>query len=92
VSVNGRKLSPRALTRSARETVEELIGFEAETVTGLQRTDDGWEVTVDVCEVERIPSTADVLATYAVRLDENGDLTGYERVRRFERGRAEADR
>lgn len=41
---------------------------------------------VDVVELERIPSTTSVVATYRIDLEDNGDLVGYERLRRFYRG------
>jgi hypothetical protein len=85
---NERK-SVRELTLSAREAVEELTGFPPESVSGLARDDDRWFVTVDVCELERIPSTTDVLATYVVELDDGGELLGFKRTRRFQRAQAE---
>jgi hypothetical protein len=33
-----------------------------------------------------VPSTTSVMATYRVDLDGSGELTGYERLRRFSRG------
>lgn len=66
----------------------ELTGKDAEGVTGLERTEEGWKVMVDVVELRRVPSTTDVLATYEVEVDSSGDLQGYRRVRRFARGSA----
>jgi hypothetical protein len=43
-------------------------------------------VTVEVLELSRVPSTTDVLGSYEVRLDGNGTLRGYKRLRRFNRG------
>jgi hypothetical protein len=85
---NGR-LSARELTLLARESVEELTGYPPESVSGLEHEGDTWRVAVDVCELERIPSTTDVLATYVVELDDSGELVGYRRIRRFQRGAAE---
>lgn len=70
----------------AREAVLELTGKVGEAVTGLERTDEGWTVEVDVLELERIPSTTDVLATYRVTLDDEGELQGCRRVHRYLRG------
>jgi hypothetical protein len=64
----------------------ELTGKGAEGVTGLERTDDGWTVQVEVVEMRRIPDTTDVLALYEVNTDKQGNLTGYRRVRRYARG------
>jgi Gas vesicle synthesis protein GvpO len=80
------RLSARDLTREAKRTVEELIGCAPEAVTGFQWDGDAWLVSVDVCELERVPNTTDVMATYVVQLDDRGGLIGYKRDRRFQRG------
>jgi hypothetical protein len=72
----------------AREQFTALSGLEPESTSGLVRVDGGWEIQVDVVEVRRIPDTASLLATYRVKTDETGEVTGYERVRRFNRGEA----
>ncbi len=64
----------------------ELTGKGAEGVTGLERTDEGWQVQVEVVEVRRIPDTTDVLALYEVEVDSKGELQGYRRLRRYVRG------
>ena len=63
-----------------------LTGKDAEGVTGLERTDDGWMVRVEVVELRRIPDTTDVLALYEVQTDAHGALESYQRVRRYVRG------
>ena len=70
----------------AAQQLLELTGKGVEGVTGLERTDDGWKVHVEVVEVRRIPDTTDVLALYEVQVDEDGDLIGYRRLRRYARG------
>lgn len=57
-----------------------------ESSSAFQATDDGWELRVEVVELIRVPDTTSILATYTVRLDESGDLKGYERVHRYSRG------
>ena len=75
----------RIAAEAARQLVE-LTGKEAEGVVGLDRSDDGWKVEVEVLEVRRIPNTTDVLAMYEVEVDGKGSLQGYRRVRRYVRG------
>ena len=75
----------RIAAEAARQLVE-LTGKEAEGVVGLDRSDDGWKVEVEVLEVRRIPNTTDVLAMYEVDVDGKGSLQGYRRVRRYVRG------
>src|SRR4029079_8663785 len=82
------RMSPLDLTLAARQTVEELTGYSAEAVSGFQWDGETWLVSVDVCELERVPNTTDVMATYVVQLDDQGLLLGYKRDRRFERGGA----
>jgi hypothetical protein len=87
----GERMSAKELTMVAKETVADLTGFPPESVSGFQWDGESWLVTVDVCELERIPSTTDVMATYVVQLDEHGGIVGYKRTRRFIRGHAEED-
>jgi len=70
----------------AQRQLLELTGRPSEGVIGLERTDDGWTVQVEVVEVRRIPETTDVLALYDVEVDDDGDLLGYRRVSRYTRG------
>jgi hypothetical protein len=80
-----RSSASQVASAAARQLLE-LTGREAEGVTGLERTDDGWTVKVEVVEVRRIPDTTDVLALYEVDVDSDGDMLGYHRVRRYTRG------
>jgi hypothetical protein len=83
------RASARDLTRSARETIEDLTGHDVEAVSAMQWDGESWLLTVDVCELARIPNTTDVLASYVVQLDDAGGLLGYKRDRRFQRGTTE---
>jgi Gas vesicle synthesis protein GvpO len=84
---NGR-VKPAELAKSARRQVADLTGRLPETVLGLRRDEDGWKVTVEVVELSRVPNSTDLLGCYVVTLDEDGELLGYERVRRYQRGQA----
>lgn len=78
--------SATELARSAARDLLELTGKQPEGITGLERTDDGWTVQVEVVEVSRIPNTTDVLAVYEITTDDRGQLQGYRRLRRYARG------
>jgi len=83
------RLSARELVLAARRTIDDLTGYHPEAVSGFQWDGEEWLVSVDVLELERVPNTTDVMATYVVQLDDQGRLLGYKRVRRFQRGHAE---
>jgi hypothetical protein len=82
-------LSGAQLAQRARHDLSEITGLDAESVTALERQDDGtWKVTVELLELQRIPETDDVLGSYEAQLDEGGELLGYRRVRRYARSQA----
>ena len=80
-------MGPRELLDAARTEVREITGRRVETVSGLRRDGDekSWVVSVEVLEMERIPNTMDLLASYDVTLSEDGDVLGFERRRRYHR-------
>ncbi len=81
-----KRMSGTQVAAAAAQQLLELTGKEAEGVTGLERNDEGWTIQVEVLELRRIPNTTDVLATYEVTVDADGELEGYQRLRRYVRG------
>jgi gas vesicle protein GvpO len=82
--------SPREMAAHAVQEFTALYGHPAHQVTGIRKSDDGgWSVLVDVVELERIPQSTSLLATYRVDVDERGQLVSYERLRRFTYGAAD---
>ena len=73
----------------ARRYLHALHGVEAESVSSLERTADGWLVRLEVLELSRVPNTMDVLASYELDLDANKGLRSYRRVRRYYRAQAD---
>jgi hypothetical protein len=71
------------------DTLAELVGCPAEGITGIRRNDDGWIVEVEVLEVERVPETSDVLASYEVEIDDDGEIVEFRRLRRYLRTQTE---
>ncbi|MEU1851395.1 gas vesicle protein [Streptomyces sp. NPDC019990] len=88
----GDRPSPMEVLRQARGQLAELTGMEAESVSSFEQTEEGWALEVEVLELERVPDTMSLMASYQVELDSQGQLTGYRRVRRYERGRSDARR
>jgi len=69
----------------AKEHLEELLGKPAESVSALERTHDGWVVVLEVVELQRIPESTDVLASYELELDDNLNFRRYQQARRYNR-------
>ncbi|GAA3210860.1 hypothetical protein GCM10020256_09280 [Streptomyces thermocoprophilus] len=80
------------ILRRARAQLAELTGADAESVTSFEQTENGWTLEIEVLELTRVPDTMSLMAGYEVKLDPKGRLTGYRRLRRYERGRADSGR
>ncbi|MEV7504022.1 gas vesicle protein [Streptomyces sp. NPDC093018] len=85
----GRRPPLMEVLRQARGQLAELTGLDAESVSSFEQTEDGWSLEVEVLELARVPDTMSLMGSYQVELDRDGQLTGYRRVRRYERGRAD---
>ncbi|MFE1176103.1 gas vesicle protein [Streptomyces sp. NPDC058773] len=81
--------TPAEVAHRAAELLQSVISHRTEGVSAVRRTDDGWCVVVDVLELARIPDTTSLLATYEVRLDDEGELLEYYRTHRYRRGAAD---
>ncbi len=86
-----KKTSAMQVARLAAQQLAQLTGRTPETVIGIERSDDGWVVELEVVESRRIPDSTDVLATYRVETDDDGELMSYHRVRRYVRGKGGDD-
>ena len=86
---SGDRLTAAKAGQAALGQITELTGKQPEGVTGVERGEDGWVVGVEVVEDRRVPSSTDLLATYEIELDMDGELMSYRRVRRYSRGRGD---
>lgn len=79
------------IVKQARTQLRELLGIEAESVSGVQRSNGAWHVTLEAVEVHRIPDSTDVLSSYEVVLDNDGGVVSMARTRRYRRSQVEED-
>ncbi|MDI6884975.1 MAG: gas vesicle protein GvpO [archaeon] len=68
------------LGEKARGIIEELLDKKAESVISVTKEESEWKVLVEVLERRAVPDSQDLLGRYELRLDENKELLGYERV------------
>jgi len=73
------------IAQQAKEQLVQLTGLKPYTVSALRKDEEGWHVTVELIELERIPEATDVLATYETLLDDEGNLLRYQRTKRYYR-------
>jgi hypothetical protein len=86
------KLSGSSAVQKAKAYLRELTGREAESVSALARGGrGGWQLVLEAVELERVPTSTDVLGSYEVELDERGELLRCERVGRYYRNQAGGD-
>ncbi|WP_371793196.1 gas vesicle protein [Streptomyces sp. NBC_01471] len=85
-SKGGERLDVPTAMRRAAGQLAELLQCEPSSVSALKASDDGWTASIEVVELEKVPDTASVMATYQVSLDLQGQLVGYERIRRYAKG------
>jgi|RhiMetdeSRZDD1v2_1073273.scaffolds.fasta_scaffold267276_4 hypothetical protein len=81
----------REIALEAAQQVQDLIGRPVEAVTGVEKDGREWNVTLEVLELQRVPTTTDVLGRYEVTLDKNGEVTSARRTRRYPRAEAGED-
>jgi hypothetical protein len=68
----------------------EITGLETDTVARLDRVEGGWSVAIDMLEHKAIPRTNDLLSSFEVELNQDGDVVRWKRVGRSIRGAAHA--
>lgn len=74
------------IARLAKLELAQVTGLQPLTVSGLTKDEQGWRASVDMIELKRLPDATDLLATYEVVLDDEGNMLSYQRIRRFLRG------
>jgi hypothetical protein len=78
-----RKLNAQEASRRAGNQIADLTKLKLENIAEVRKTDSGWLVVATMLELSRIPPSTDVLASYEVSLNAEGDLEGYHRATRY---------
>ncbi len=79
-------MGARDIALKAKTELEQITGLRPNTVSKVQKENTGWLVNIDMIEHKSIPESRDVIATYELMLDGDGNMLNYQRVRRFIRG------
>ncbi len=62
------------LTVKARKDLGKITGLEPSSIVGTARDDRGWRISMEMVEKHSIPDSMDILATYEVLVDEEGNV------------------
>ncbi len=68
------------IVEAARSELASLTGLELGSTLSANREGEGWRVSIDVVEKHSLPDGMDILATYDVVLDDNGNVAGFKRT------------
>lgn len=68
------------IVEAARSELASLTGLELGSTLSANREGEGWRVAIDVVEKHSLPDGMDILATYDVVLDDNGNVAGFKRI------------
>lgn len=66
--------------------IKELLKKEPETISSVEKTDDGWTVHCEVLEKKSIPETYDLLKIFEFRLDKDCKIKGFKQLKKIRRG------
>jgi len=74
------------LAERAKEQLAEVTGFNPVAAVGGFKDEEGWHISVDVLEMARLPESTDIIGTYVVSLDPEGNMVKFEKKRARLRG------
>jgi len=64
-----------------RSDLHKLTGLEISSTLGAARDEDRWVVSMEVIEKHSLPDGMDILATYEIRVDPDGNMLEFKRTR-----------
>ena len=67
------------LGERAKEQLARVTGFKPVGVVGVSRDNGGWQLSIDMLEMVRVPDSTDLLGTYLVSLDEKGEIVRFQK-------------
>jgi hypothetical protein len=75
------------LIEDTKRQMTSITGLPPDTISGCDRAEHGWTLSIDMLEHRSVPRTQDLLASFEVALDDEGRVTRWRRTGRFVRGR-----
>ena len=76
-------MKPADVASKVKTELSSLTGLPVDTVSSIERAEDEWKIVLEMVELQRIPNSSDMLATYVIQADGKGELLNYHRTRRY---------
>ena len=67
------------LISKAKSDLSKLTGLDPSSLVTTAKTDGGWQIAIEMVEKRSIPDGMDLLATYEVKLDDQGNILEFNR-------------
>jgi hypothetical protein len=83
-------LNLTSLVEQTKQQMTAITGLPPDTISRCDRAEDGWMLSIDMLEHRSVPRTQDLLASFEVLLDEEGQVRRWRRTGRFVRGQQQA--
>ena len=74
------------LAERAKEQLAEVTGFSSVAAVGGFKDEEGWHISVDMLEMARLPESTDIIGTYVVLLDQEGNMVKFDKKQSRLRG------
>ena len=84
-------MNAREVIVKTKENLAILTNLGLNGVIGISKEGSEWKTTVELIERKSIPDTSDILGIYEVRLDDEGEIVGFNRVKLRKRGETQED-
>ena len=76
----------REAVTKVKKDLAVVMHQEVSGVIGVSKEGGEWKIAIELIERKSIPDTSDILGVYEVKLDDAGEMTGFNRVRVRTRG------
>ncbi len=74
-----------AITR-AKEDLTRLTNLKFDSLVGVSEDEGSWRIAMELLERKSIPDTSDILGVYEARVDSDGKVMSFNRIRVRKRG------
>lgn len=70
----------------AKKKLADALKKKAYATTNISKDGEGWKATVEIVEEEHMPSQFDIIGVYEVKMDKDGKLISWNRIKSRKRG------